>query len=717
MIRRTTLVTASAVVVAALAGGWWWQSRPAPDGPIVLISIDTLRADRLPAYGYAAIRTPAIDALAADGVLFEHAYTHSPQTLPAHTSIFSGRLPFAHGVRDNIGFTVKDDEALLAQRLRDRGYATGAFVSSYVLRSSVGLARGFDVYDDALPKAAPNRPLAQVQRPGAQTVDAAIAWINRQATERFFLFVHLYEPHTPYAPPPEFAASDPYDGEVAYSDALVGRLMAALTAAGHHDNATIIFLSDHGEGLGDHGEDEHGMFLYRETIQVPLIVRLPGGVSAGRRVAEPVQHIDLVPTVLDLIGAPAGGSDRATLQGRSLRPVLSGTGALPAASIYAETLSPRLHFGWSELYALTDDRYRYIRAPRDELYDISQDPKELTSIAESRVPVRVAMRQALETLMAGASVSAPSAVSEVDRQRLAALGYVGTQRSASLSTPGDALPDPKDKLELLGRYRRASTLAAEGRWPAAAEAFRAVLRDDTAMPDVWLQLARAYETLGRLPDALQAYREVITRQPGDPAGLLGAAAIFVQLGQMDQARAHAELAIPAAPASAHELLARIALQQGDAAAARQHAAAGATGDPTLPLPAFIEGLILYNQNRFADAIAPLTRATQALATRTEQIADVYYVLGDALARTERFPEAEAAFQQELATFPAHVRARAGLAMVYWTTNRPSQATAQAEQLDTLARTSHVLGARELAQRLWSLMGQPARAAALGGAGR
>ena len=237
------------------------------------------------------------------------------------------------------------------------------------------------------------------------------------------------------------------------------------------------------------------------------------------------------------------------------------------------------------------------------------------------------------------------------------------------------------------------------------------------MQDVWLQLARAYDTLRRLPEALQAYREVITRQPGDPAGLLGAAAILVQLGQLEQARAHAELAIPAAPASAHELLARIALQQGDAAAARRHAAAGAAADPTLPLPAFIEGLILYNQNRFADAITPLTRATQAMAARTEQIADVYYVLGDALARMERYPEAEAAFQKELATFPAHARARAGLAMVFWTTNRSSQASAQVEQLDTLARTSQVPGARELARQLWSLMGQPARAAALGGGGR
>jgi choline-sulfatase len=713
VMRRLALILTLALVAGAIAAGWWLRKADRPDGPIILISIDTLRADRLPAYGYTATKTPAIDALAEGGVLFEHAYSHSPQTLPSHTSILSGRLPFAHGVRDNIGFTVKADEKLLAGRLRDRGYATGAFVSSYVLRSSVGLARGFDVYDDALPKAAPNRPLGQVQRPGAQTVDAAVAWMNRQTSGRFFLFLHLYEPHTPYAPPPEFAGADPYDGEVAYADALVGRMMKALEAAGHGSTATVILLSDHGEGLGDHGEEEHGMFLYRETIQVPLVIKMPDGASAGRRVAEPVQHIDLVPTLLDLAGGASSDRESEDLPGRSLRPVLEGTGTLATASIYAEALSPRLHFGWSELYALTDDRYRYIRAPRDELYDLSQDPKERTSIADARGPVRMAMRQALETLMAGAAISAPSAVSEADRQRLAALGYVGTQRSASLTTPGDALPDPKDKLELLGRYRRAATLAAEARWPEAAEAFRGVLREDADMPDVWLQLARASESMGRLPDALQAYREVIARQPGDPAGLLGAAAMFVQMGQLDQARAHAELAVAAAPGAAHELLARITLQQGDAAAARKHATAGAAADPTLPLPAFIEGLILYNQHRFADAIAPLTRATEALATRTEQIADVHYVLGDSLARLNRFPEAEAAFQKELATFPAHVRARAALAMVYWTTNRPVQATAQVEQLDALARTQGVPGARELALQLWTVMNQPARARALG----
>jgi len=698
--RRAALVFTGAAVIAAAGGAWWWQVQRVSDGPVILISIDTLRADRLPAYGYTKTRTPNIDALAAAGVLFEHAYTHSPQTLPAHASLLSGRLPFEHGVRDNIGYAVKEDEVLLPQILRSQGYATAAFVSSYVLRRQVGPHQGFDVYDDALPKAGPGRPLGEMQRPGAATVDAASAWVTQQASSTFLLFLHLYEPHTPYAPPAEYASGDPYDGEVAYADALVGRLIATLKSAGHYDNATIVLLSDHGEGLGDHGEEEHGIFLYRETIQVPLIIRMPRNRSGGRRVADPVQLIDLMPTVLDLTHLAA----RDGLRGRSLRPVLEATGPLAGAGIYAETLMPRLHFGWSELYALTDERYRFIRAPRDELYDLSKDPAERTSIADERATVRAAMRQAVEALIAGTQLSAPSAVSESDRQRLAALGYVGIGQSAPLTTPGDSLPDPKDKVQLLQRYRRAATLAAAEQWPDVIDALREVLREDANMPDVWLQLGRASEAAGRLPDALQAYREVITRRPADPAGLTGAAAILVQLGRLDEARSHAQLATASAPAIAHELLARIALQQGDSEAARKHAAAGAAADPTLPLPAFVDGLILYNQQRFAEAIAPLTRAAQALEKRTEQIADVHYVLGDALARTERPVEAEREFQTELALSPNHVRARAGLAMIYWTTGRPSQAMAMVEQLDALARRS-VAGAGQTAQQLRALMGR------------
>ena len=241
-----------------------------------------------------------------------------------------------------------------------------------------------------------------------------------------------------------------------YADEIVGTLLGHLRAKGTYDDSTIVLFSDHGEGLGDHGEEEHGIFLYRETTHVPMIIKLPASRGAGRRVATPVQHVDLAPTILELANVR---HQAGALRGRSLLPLLEGTGDIAAANIYSESLSPRYHFGWSELYALSDERYRLIRAPTDELYDLAQDAKELRSIADERSQVRNAMRSALDAMIANAGVTAPSAVSAADREKLAALGYVGTQSASALELPGDQLPDPKDKVDVLRAYRRAVRLA------------------------------------------------------------------------------------------------------------------------------------------------------------------------------------------------------------------------------------------------------------------
>jgi len=373
--RAAVILAITGVAVAAAAFGGWWYARESPPhhGPIVLISIDTLRADRLPAYGYTRVQTPALDALAADGVVFERAYSHSPQTLPAHASILTGRLPFEHGVRDNVGYALAENERTLAELLRNRGFSTGAAVSSYVLRPDTGIAQGFTSYDAELPASAPESSVGAVQRDGAMTLEAAERWLTSQNGHRAFLFLHLYEPHKPYAPPTRFAHYDPYDGEIAYADEIVGRFVQTLKSRDLYDAATIVVLSDHGEGLGDHGEQEHGLFLYEESVHVPLIVKQPDSAGAGRRVTAPVQHIDIVPTVLDLVRAPIPDG----LRGRSLRDVLESRDAtLREQGIYAEAFYSRLHFGWSELYSLTDSRYRYIKAPREELYDLQQDARE-----------------------------------------------------------------------------------------------------------------------------------------------------------------------------------------------------------------------------------------------------------------------------------------------------------------------------------------------------
>ncbi|MBA3296589.1 MAG: sulfatase-like hydrolase/transferase [Acidobacteria bacterium] len=706
------IAAAAAALAVIAAGAYWLLMRPGAttraDGPIILISIDTLRADRLPAYGYAGTRTPAIDRLVDDGVLFENAYSHSPQTLPSHSSILTGKLPFEHGVRDNIGFSLKPGEHTVQQALRDRGYATGAFVSAHVLRQQVGLNQGFDHYDDQLPPASPDKPLGQVQRPGMDTMRAAAQWLNARTSPRFFLFFHIYEPHRPYAPPAHVTASNPYDGEVEYADEIVGALLHHLSEKGLYDRATIVLLSDHGEGLGDHGEDEHGIFVYRETIQVPLIVKLPGSRGGRRRIAAPVQHVDLAPTIRALVdGSGDGGGERG--HGRSLLPVLFGTGVIPGATIYAESLSPRYHFGWSELYALSDDRYRLIRAPRDELYDLSQDPHEKASVAADRPQVRSAMRAALDPLVANAAPSAPSAVSDEDRQKLAALGYVGTQSRPSLELQGDRLPDPKDKIQVLQKYKRAADLAGQRRFGEAIGLYRELLRDDPGMTDVWLQLADVLVRRGLTGDAVDAYKEVLKRNPKDPAGLTGAASILLRLGRLREARAHAELAADVAPGTAHELLARIAIELDEPETARKEARLAQAADPTLPLPPFVDGVILHRQKQYAAAIPRFMAAKQAMAGRTLLMPDLNFYIGDSLAQLERYAEAAPYFEAELAVFPLHVRARAGLAMLYRAMGKDRESERTIADLIRYVPTPEGLN---VAAQLWTMFGEPGRAAAV-----
>ncbi|MGH9140114.1 MAG: sulfatase-like hydrolase/transferase, partial [Vicinamibacterales bacterium] len=582
----------------AAVGGWRYARASAPvSGPIIVISIDTLRADHLPVYGYTKVKTPAVDGLAADGVVFERAYSHAPQTLPAHAAILSGQLPFETGVRDNVGFAVKAGERLLPQMLRERGFTTGGVVSAYVLRKETGISQGFDFFDGEMPPNSPELSIGQVQRDGGDSELIAEHWLDSIGTSRAFLFLHLYEPHKPYTPPDRFAAYAPYDGEIAYADEIVGRLMKYLKTHQLYDRSTIVLLSDHGEGLGDHGEQEHGLFVYDEAIHVPLIIKQEGNAGAGRRIADLVQHIDLVPTILDLVKAPGVGS----LRGRSLKPILEGTGTLAPATIYSEALYARYHFGWSDLTALTDERYRYIRAPREELYDLAHDPGERTNIAEERPRPRQALRGALDRVTAGTTIQAPSQGSADARERLQALGYVGAQ--ADISTqPGSALPDPKDKRAILERYREAVDLASDRKWPQAIALLQRILHDEPEMADVWSQLAVFATRLDRFDLAIDAYKHYIELRPQEPTAYIGAAAALLKLRKLDEARDHAGLAAEVASesdhqskASAHEMLAKIALARHDTDGAREEAAQAQAEDPTLPLPLYIDARLLYDQ--------------------------------------------------------------------------------------------------------------------------
>jgi arylsulfatase A-like enzyme/Tfp pilus assembly protein PilF len=699
------LVLAAAGTALAAVGGWRYARASAPvSGPIVLISIDTLRADHLPIYGYQKVKTPAIDALAADGVVFEHAYSHAPQTLPAHAAILSGRLPFDTGVRDNVGFVVKPGERMLPQMLHDRGFTTGGIVSAYVLRKETGIAQGFDFFDGEMPPSSPELNIGQVQRDGAESETIAEHWLDSQRSSRTFLFLHLYEPHKPYTPPERFAQYAPYDGEIAYSDEIVGRLVRYLKSHQLYDRSTIILLSDHGEGLGDHGEQEHGLFVYDEAIHVPLVVKPAGNLGTGRRVGNVVQHIDIVPTILDLVKAPAPGN----LRGRSLRPLIDGTGQLPEQAVYSEALYARYHFGWSELTALTDGRYRFIKAPRRELYDLERDPHERQNLALDRTQAAQALGGALDRLVGGAVIQAPAELSADARERLQALGYVGAQADVP-TAPGDSLADPKDKHEILERYRAAIDLAAERKWPQAIALLQQILGDDPEMADVWSQLATFSIRADRLDLAVDAYKHFIELKPSDPSGYLGAAGAYLRAKKLDDAREHARLAADVASerdvrsrASAHELLANIALARQDLDAAREEAELARKADPTRPLPTFIEARILYDEGRYADALPLFEQTiTDLKHAGALQINDLHYYTADTLGRMERYPEAEKEFLAELHFFPQNTRARAGLAMLYQATERPDLAAAAIGDMLRLTPTPE---AYALAARLWTMFG-------------
>jgi choline-sulfatase len=413
---RYTFILVLVAIGATLAavGGWRYARASAPvPGPIILISIDTLRADHLPAYGYRNVTTPAIDSLARDGIVFERAYGHAVQTLPAHVALLSGRLPFDTGVRDDAG-VVKSSERLLAQMLRDRGYNTGGVVSSGLLRRETGIAQGFNFFDDDMPAAAAELTASQLRRDGAEAEAIAERWLGTVGSTRLFLFLHLHEPHAPYAAPERFGSLAPYDGAIAYADEILGRFVRFLKTSQLYDQSTIVLVSDHGEGLGDHGEQEHGLFVYDETIHVPLIIKQAGGADAGRRVTDLVEQADIVPTVLDLVKAPVPGN----LRGRTLKALADGTGTRsPDQTVYAEASYGQNHFGWSLLESLTDGRFQYIRAPREELYDLERDPRQRDNIIGEAGTPRPALDEMPEEIIVARRSELKRLLGESDEAR------------------------------------------------------------------------------------------------------------------------------------------------------------------------------------------------------------------------------------------------------------------------------------------------------------
>jgi choline-sulfatase len=524
---------------------------PAPIRPtsLLLVTIDTLRADRLGAYGDAQARTPALDLLAAQGILFERAYSVAPLTLPAHASLMTGLLPPQHGVRDNGSFVLGPERPTLAEVLRRRPLPTAAFIGGFPLARRFGLARGFDHYDDTLPRA-PGVHYEFAERPATAVIAAARAWVAAHPGP-VFVWVHLFDPHAPYAPPAEHAGSDPYRGEVAAVDSALAPLLAEWA---ERPAALTVVTADHGEAFGEHREESHSLFVYDTTLRVPLIVRGPG-IAAGTRISRPVSLVDVAGTVLYEMGVFR------TLPGT---PLLQAA-ALEAASpgLYAESLAPRIAFGWSDLRSWREGNLKYIRAPRPELYDVAADPGEMHNLAEAR-PRDVARleRSLTEALAALGERESRRAMEPEAAERLRALGYVqGVYARGSGA-------DPKDKIEVALRIARAAGPFRDH--AEAARTYAGIAALDPENPLVQFRLADALLRAGRPREALAPFRLVVAKDPRTADPFVGLATALAQLDRLDEAALVLQRALAVAPADgqAHFNLGEIARVRGDRAAAR-----------------------------------------------------------------------------------------------------------------------------------------------------
>jgi arylsulfatase A-like enzyme/Tfp pilus assembly protein PilF len=674
------LVLVAVGTCLAAVSGWRYARASAPvNGPIVLISIEALRADHLSVYGYQGVKTPAIDALAADGVVFERAYSHVPQTLPAHASLLTGRLPFETGVRDGVGFSVPAAERLLPEMLRDRGYATAGVVSSFLLRKETGISQGFAFFDGDT--AAADGSPRNLRRGAPESERIAEQWLGSVGSSRSFLFLHLDGFREPDGPADPAAQGAAYDSTIASADEAVGRLVRYLKTHQLYDQATVIVVSDHGEGLGDHGEQGHGLFVYDEALRVPLIIKPPAGEGAGRRVKTVVQHVDLAPTILDLAKAPIPGN----LRGQSLTPLLSRDGAIASRPVYSESLYGRYHFGWSQLESLTDGKYRYIRAPREELYDLDVDPRQLSNIADVRPEVVAALRNRLRDVIAnGVTAGAMEAVNQEDREAYEALGYVGV--AAEPLPPWTELADPKDKWEIVERYRSAVNRMMAQDSKAAIAQLQAMTRTEPVMRDVWLLLGETAARSNRPDVAVDAYRHAMQLAPDTLDAYLGAAKGLVELKKIDEATRLAQRVVDDATAdgrsqsAGHELLARIALIHHNPDLALTEATLAEGADASRPVRAYVEGRMAFDRRHYADAFESFESALTRLETTPRQpLADLRLYAAESLLRLERFSEAESLFLEQLKDSPESGRARAGLATVYKATGRASEAAALAHQ--------------------------------------
>ncbi len=550
----------SALLLLAGCGGR--SNRPLPEqrrqqkaGPnLLLITLDTARADRLGCYGYQKAATPNIDRLAVDGVLFEKAFTPVPLTVSSHASIFTGCYPPHHGVHTNDEKLLDEPNLCLAEMLEARGYHTAAFLGAAVLHRDSGMAQGFETYFDDFSAAGPARAAASPEKSAAEVVDPAILWLLQEVEAPFFLWIHLFDPHRPFQAPATFAArgsGDPYDAEITYSDHWIGELLTALRVSGHRDNTVVAFLSDHGEGLGDHDETAHGFFIYDSTLHVPLIISAPGLLPRGERIEPLVRTVDLAPTLLDLLGVPVP----AGMHGTSLKPLIDGAPDQPR-ELYAETYYPATSFGWSPLLGLRTAERKAILAPRPEYYLLEEDGGE-TVDRYAEMPGEaaglLARLEARVPQLEREGVSQTRLLDEQSREMLRALGYL-TGDSAPPLEAGEALPDPKDRIEVVNRLELAVELMGQNRHADAVGILEELAAEEPDSGIIHNLLGESLLVTRRYAKAARVYRRLSRLTPDDPIPLVNLGSLSFMDKEYDKAAAYFEQALELSPRQVEALL-------------------------------------------------------------------------------------------------------------------------------------------------------------------
>ena len=635
---------------------------------VILITIDTLRADHLECYGFDKIKTPEINRMAEEGVRFAQVVAPVPLTLPSHTSIMTGTYPLFHLVRDNGGYYVEDDYVTLAEVLKERGYATGAFIGAFVLDSKWGLNQGFDYYFDNFDLSKYRKvSLSTVQRRGDEVEQEAMEWIASNGDKKFFAWIHFFDPHSPYTPPPPFDTLYPgrlYDGEIAYVDMLIGKLREFLMERDLLEKTLLVITSDHGEGLGEHREILHGNFIYDTTLLVPLIIRFPKMEIKNLTITEQVRLIDIMSTILDYLGIPTPKE----AQGVSLVPKMRKSNLKLNLPAYGESYYTRIHFGWSELKCVRTDRYKFIEAPQPELYDIREDPAELQNLYQEKKPIADRLQKELAQIirshsLIGKQQRAPAELDAETERKLRALGYT-TSISAPFTsdTQGRPLADPKEKVEVIRLMNKAEKESDQDDIEEAIDTLEEIIRLDPNIVDAHVMLGNLFTKRNLHQQAVAAYQKAIDLNPDYDLPKINLAIAYKEWEKYQEAISILEEVVSKQPRNsrANFHLGDVYRRQGMYDDALRYYKQGIEYDPNSATLNAELGLCYYYQGMLGKAEQNLQQALE----RNPNIYTAHFALALIYEKKGNFDSAIEEYKKEIENNPQGFKAYFNLGRIY-----------------------------------------------------